>query len=525
MNGSREDFWWQHVTRQYGGKPADTAIYLKLIEHFSLTGKIAGRGEAWPEDEPWREQDDPLLRFLNALMSDDGIRSRVLSNRLCAKVFLTSVGRFVADSVHHQAFLAQSVHVEAARMAEAERRSPMAGAERQWWQELIGQIGQHHDSDGFDRDYFLRMFSGHIGPEQTDKLLYDWALAVSENLRQKEQKYVATMGEILSGNLPKLLDNAAQAMKKNAVSERKAVQSWQMMDGRWTETEFERHLNIVRMQDRYPQLQQVADRMGRVSAANGTDRLTVQQGKRAQLSHSSGSDIAGITTGSDLGSLLPIELAMYSDSDMEDIFYYRYTRHRLQTFDYRSRLTSPSRRLSFRHARRLGPMIVCIDTSASMYGPPQRIIQSLLAILEEMAERLHRDCFLIDFSVSIRTIDLRQRLRDKFYTSIGLSHDEAMFARGHLPFIGGGTDSRGMLAATFSLLQSDESYINADVLWISDFLIPLPPQSELAKIKAFRSTGTRFYGLCIRPQGETATEWAPVFDHIYNVEYRIVRRY
>ena len=27
-----------------------------------------------------------------------------------------------------------------------------------------------------------------------------------------------------------------------------------MMDGQWTETEFERQMNVVRVQDRYPQI-------------------------------------------------------------------------------------------------------------------------------------------------------------------------------------------------------------------------------------------------------------------------------
>ena len=45
------------------------------------------------------------------------------------------------------------------------------------------------------------------------------------------------------------------------------------------------------------------------------------------------------------------------------------------------------------------------------------------------------------------------------------------------------------------------------------------------KMKEYRRTGTRFYGLCIRPQGENGNEWTPYFDHIYPVEYRIMKRY
>ena len=69
-------------------------------------------------------------------------------------------------------------------------------------------------------------------------------------------------------------------------------------------------------------------------------------------------------------------------------------------------MSKPSRKLGFTHASRKGPMIVCLDTSASMYGTPERISSTLISLLEETAEDLERDCFLIDFSVSTRAIDL-----------------------------------------------------------------------------------------------------------------------
>ena len=54
------------------------------------------------------------------------------------------------------------------------------------------------------------------------------------------------------------------------------------------------------------------------------------------MEHSAGSDIEGITVGDDLNSLLPLELAQYSDEDMEGLFIYKYRTRRLQTFRYKS---------------------------------------------------------------------------------------------------------------------------------------------------------------------------------------------
>lgn len=140
-----------------------------------------------------------------------------------------------------------------------------------------------------------------------------------------------------------------------------------------------------------------------------------------KMEHSAGSDIEGITVGDDLNSLLPLELAQYSDEDMEGLFIYKYRTRRLQTFRYKSEMSKPSRKLGFTHASRKGPMIVCLDTSASMYGTPERISSTLISLLEETAEDLERDCFLIDFSVSTRAIDLMAKRKAERLKRIGIT--------------------------------------------------------------------------------------------------------
>lgn len=94
-------------------------------------------------------------------------------------------------------------------------------------------------------------------------------------------------------------------------------------------------------------------------------------------------------------------------------------------------------------------MIVCLDTSGSMVGIPEKIAYSLLMKLLEIADRQRRPCFLIAFSVSICPIDVRKeraRLLDFFSTTSC-----------------GDTDATRMLKATFDLLQSKKEYMNADV--------------------------------------------------------------
>ena len=69
-------------------------------------------------------------------------------------------------------------------------------------------------------------------------------------------------------------------------------------------------------------------------------------------------------------------------------------------------------------------------------------------------------------------------------------------------------------------------YVNADVLWITDFLIPDPPQSMLARFKEYRDTGTRFYGIrIVRDDDKEPNTWKNYFNQIYTIKYRPLRRY
>ena len=313
-------------------------------------------------------------------------------------------------------------------------------------------------------------------------------------------------------------------MRNQGYSEDMALQAWEMMDGQWTESEFEKRLSIVEIQNKYPEIGDVAKRMGRLPDEDGKDRLTVQSGSSHKIEHSSGSDIEGVTIGRDLNALMPLELAQYSDTEMESLFLRKYLTRQLQIFRYKSEITKPSRKLRSERASRRGPMIICVDSSASMYGVPQRIEASLLSKLEQTAEQLNRDCFLIDFSVDVRPIELRSRRKKRAMERIGMkSEDNENFAKGYFPFLGGGTDAQKMLNLAFYLLDNGEDrYMNADVLWITDFLIPRTTEELMNKFKDYQKTGTKFYGFKI---GQGETNWDKYFDKVYEIHYKQPRRY
>ena len=528
---------------------AEAQYYLKMLDDFCKTGQTV-IPDSSGRSMPWNTREDPLKDYLLHLFGPDfntmempfsgekipRFALQVKNSKLRAKIFYDAVGKFIVECVHHIRFQRQRAWTESHRAEDVLDWTPFRRMDEEVWRPLLDQLAADHGKDGFDLPFFLRLFKdgGASKEENWERLVRDWKGCIERQALSKLKDFISIRQGNFEQGLLSMMKQVTCNVKLKGISEGRALQAWEMMKGAWTETEFERRLNEMRIQDRYPEIKEIVAKMGRVADANGKDRLTIASGVDMKMEHSSGSDIEGITVGDDLNSLLPLELAQYSDEDMEGLFIYKYRARRLQTFRYKSEMAKPSRKLGFTHASRKGPMIVCLDTSASMYGTPERISSTLISLLEQTAEDLERDCFLIDFSVSTRAIDLMERRKAQRLRKIGINvventEEETPGGAGkqHLPFIGGGTSAKKMMAQMFDLLDNDGlHYVNADVLWITDFLIPDPPKAMLGRFKEYRDTGTRFYGIrIIRDDDRQENAWEGYFNRIYTVRYRPLRRY
>ncbi len=323
------------------------------------------------------------------------------------------------------------------------------------------------------------------------------------DLAQVRQDYVTEHRDASQSLLDKCLEAVPAYLKEHECSVDEFQQSWALMGGIWNSVEFERIRAIVRVQYRYPQVLQVARVMGRMADDDGPARIALGSGSKQKMEHSSPSDIAGVGVGNDLSSLLPLEMAQMADDDLEGLFSYKFATRRLQTFSHQSRIMHPQHKLRLHHARQKGPMVVCLDTSASMQGVPEEIGHSLVVKLLQLALQQDRDLLLIPFAVHARPFDVR-----KNRTSL-----LQFFRQG----AEGDTDATAMLELLVQTLCSKPEYSCADVLWVSDFQIPLAPDRLLKDVRLLRDNGTRFYGLQI---GElTETIWATHFDRIYRLSY------
>ena len=409
-----------------------------------------------------------------------------------------------------QAFLENRNQAEENRIRETLEWTPQKRQDD--WPTLLDHLAQDYAPYGLQTDFYVQKFTESAENLQGiywEKLIEDWAQANRAKLSDDLQKQTETQEEGTKVLLQRTLKSVPDYLEQHKVPMDEFVQVWGTMSGRWNSVDFERMRSVVHIQEKYPILLTVAQKMGRIASEESILRFAVTSGNTQQMEHSNKSDIRGITTGNNLNLLLPLELAQSADEELSDLFLYKYATQGLQNFSNRSEVQKPARSLQIKPAKQKGPMIICLDTSGSMSGQPELIGQSMLVKLLELADSQSRDMYLIAFSVSVNPIDVRkERARlQEFFTKTSI----------------GDTDPTKMIEKSLVLLEQKPEYMSADVLWISDFKMQLPRESLLERLQKHRKEGTCLYGL--RTALAADRVWEPYFDAIYDIAIPHFRKY
>ncbi|KAI7839236.1 hypothetical protein COHA_006934 [Chlorella ohadii] len=158
--------------------------------------------------------------------------------------------------------------------------------------------------------------------------------------------------------------------------------------------------------------------------------------------------------------------------------------------DEPARLTG---RMEVRPAAELGPIIVCLDTSGSMYGSREVVAKAVALECMRGAHRQQRRCYLYAFSGPGDVAELE------------LGNDAASFSN-LLKFLtsgfGGGTDVDAPLERSLERVSSEE-WALADILMVTDGEIPQPSEQVLERLAAaHEELGLEVHGLLV---GERVT--------------------
>ena len=466
---------------------------MNILDSFVQTGVLPDRDNLLTTDY--------LENYLYEVMGDPFVAYCVLSDDVKARVFYDNMLAFIKQIVTRDKFRAACAQGQLQKMGHALQWSERK--KRDGWRRLLSEINDEFREFGFDERYYREKFGSEGGladDELWKKMVDDWSKAFDRRRQEQQRRDVDEIKERNSKTLKQNLDSIPEYLKKNGVEKEMFFQAWGMMGGLWNTLVFEQYLRVVKVQKRYPQLERIANLMGRIADDDGTERMSVSYGGGMKLEHASKSDILGVALGQDIRSMLPFECVQCSDDVMYDVFLYKYATNSPQSFRHKSEMLKPARNLNRRPARLKGPMIVCVDRSGSMSGQPELVVNSLMMKLLLIAERQRRNLFLVSFSVEAQPVDVRRSrtaLLDFFRQKSA-----------------GDTNAVKMIDEVFSLLAKGE-YISADVLWCTDFIIPMCGIAQRRKLAEYRRLGTRFYGLKIGHA--TDMGWEELFDEIVNV--------
>ena len=254
---------------------------------------------------------------------------------------------------------------------------------------------------------------------------------------------------------------------------------------------YEKLLPYERAMKRHPAIRQLIQMLGKRSKDNQKYDCTSGIAKQRLVSHSTQSDITGITQGNNLNSLLPIEYCYLADETMRPLFLERFTEKRLQVFDYKSEETASNKDKRHKVSGQ-GPYIICVDTSGSMIGEREVLSKSAILAIAQLTEKTHRKCYVINFSDEAVALSIED-----------LGKDIPKLAEFLNQRFEGGTDINPALKEASHIINGGD-YQDSDIILISDFEMPPVNNHTAELIRQMKARKTSFFGLVFgnRPEME-----------------------
>jgi uncharacterized protein with von Willebrand factor type A (vWA) domain len=232
-------------------------------------------------------------------------------------------------------------------------------------------------------------------------------------------------------------------------------------DKKWLEIQ-----NISKLLEEKEKLKKLIDSIGRMKENDSFDFdgiiKEVANSKKKKISKLSKNETLGTYYSNDLTRVLPMELVNLTNEALENIFYSKYIEDRLNTyllggkhFETQQQNKNGAKKSK---KKQKGPIIMCVDTSSSMMGEPEKIAKACVFAMMKKASLEDRRVYLVSFS-SIDEI--------KEYELTNPEKGLENLLEFLLFSFGGGTDYVTPLKRSIKILKK-ENYRKADILLVSD---------------------------------------------------------
>ena len=299
------------------------------------------------------------------------------------------------------------------------------------------------------------------GTTRLEELAYNH-LITHQKTSELLDRLTRSVYRIFVRTLPRFLDSMVELAKHYRFSEDLmrdylgAGLGWDLEPSTWTTDELINLKDLAEFLDQEPDFHDLINRLGKTHQPFPLD--TKDQSATPVINALGKQELLGLSFGKDLEALVPSSLALAANTQGMIRFQMDYAQEQLPQFDYRSFSTS-SNHSPDPPQNPKGPFILCLDTSGSMTGFPERAAKAITLSALQQAGSLERSVVLLGFSHN-----LTQLVWEPPYPMKELLE---FLSR---PF-NGGTDLRPALEASVTFIRHGD-YQGADLLIVSDFRIP-----------------------------------------------------
>lgn len=252
---------------------------------------------------------------------------------------------------------------------------------------------------------------------------------------------VEKIGDMIS------VENLIYKSTSNAYKEFKTtsntVKSWGLDDGKLTPTSYDEKIEVSLKLRSLRKVRDISEMAGRFrrSASNLQKRKTKEEGQ----------EICGVELGNEVHKILPSEKILMSRETTKKGFYKKYAQNELLSYKYRNNKSKSK-----------GPIICCVDTSASMEGELEVWSKSLAITLLDISIKQNREFIAIMFSNKVyKVIEF-----NKYRIEPKKLYELATF------FYGSGTNFIEPLNEALKLMNTAK-YKYSDIIFITDGEAPL----------------------------------------------------
>lgn len=229
-------------------------------------------------------------------------------------------------------------------------------------------------------------------------------------------------------------------------------------------------------------------------------------------------EMTSIKYGNDISLALKYQLGMQRNPKLKKLFKLAFAEKKLLELElscsYVEKEKGPIvKKEDIEHGR--GDIIICVDTSGSMWGQNERIAKAFCYQMASIARQENRKCYIINFSTQLDEIDVSGK--EKFLELMNFLSKS----------FNGGTNVDIALERSIEIIN-EENYSNADIIVISDFDLGHIKNNVINDIYKQKEAGNRFFGLMVnkwilKPSynhyGEKEWPWLDYFFKFNFTEY------